>query len=97
MGMKKNANRLLIILIAILMLAGCGEAGEQIIPTFDNEWNAEVYPAEHEIKNDTTSGAKLIYVTSHSGSDVNLYFDYNCWFKDLSTMFFISNRNDKSE
>ena len=61
------------------------------------EWDAKVYPAEHEITTDTTSGAKLIYITTNSSKDNNLYFDYNCWFKDLSAMFFTSDRNGSNE
>ena len=61
------------------------------------EWDATVYPPEHEITIDKTSGAKLIYVTTNTSKDNNLYFDYNCWFKDLSAMFFTSDRNGSNE
>ncbi|NOY37338.1 MAG: hypothetical protein GXO83_07150 [Chlorobi bacterium] len=63
----------------------------------NNEWNAEIYPPEHMIIKDSTSGAKLIFVTTDTAADINLYFDWNCWFSDLSMMTFISTRTGRSE
>ena len=64
---------------------------------WENEWKAEIYPAEHETITDSISGAKLIYITTDSSRDINFYFDWNCWFEDLSMMAFISWRTGKAE
>lgn len=90
-------SKIISLLILVFVMFGCREVSDKNQLDFDNEWEAEVYPAEHEIVTDTTSGAKLIYVTTNSSNDNNLYFDYNCWFKDLSAMFFLSNRNGVNE
>jgi hypothetical protein len=95
--MRIKVFALLFILFIILILTSCEKSNKLIKTDSYTEWNAEVYPAEHEITIDTTSGSKLIYVTTNSSDDVNLYFDYNCWFKDLSAMFFTSNRNGTNE
>jgi len=86
-----------IIVSLVLVLVGCKDLNEQSNLTPDKEWNGRIYPSEHIVVEDTTSGAKLIYATTNSGNDNNLYFDYNCWFKDLSAMFFLSNRNGVNE
>jgi hypothetical protein len=62
-----------------------------------NTWKCEVLPAEHIITQDSVSGAKVIFVTSDSARDVNLYFDLNCWFEDLSMMIFYSDRRGRYE
>ncbi len=95
--MKINIFYLVIVISGLII----SSESEKLIAKNDNninkEWNAEVYPPEHEIVIDTTSGAKLIFITTNSSKDNNLYFDYNCWFKDLSAMFFTSNRNGSNE
>ncbi len=88
---------LIVISIFILLTTGCKSSTEKIELDYDSEWEAELYPAEHKIITDTTSGTKLIYVTTNNSDDINLYFDYNCWFNDLSAMFFISKRNGANE
>lgn len=82
--------------ILILFNTGCENSNQEDL-TFNSEWEGRIYPSEHIVVTDTTSGAKLIYVTTNTANDVNLYFDYNCWFKDLSAMFFISSRNGINE
>lgn len=62
-----------------------------------NNWECEIYPAEHEMTTDPETGVKLIFVTTDSSRDINLYFDWNCWFQDLSMMTFISWRTGRGE
>ncbi|HDL18248.1 MAG TPA: hypothetical protein ENH29_04255 [Bacteroidetes bacterium] len=64
---------------------------------WDDTRQCEVYPAEHRITQDAETGAKVIFVTTDTGRDVNLYFDLNCWFADLSMMVFYSNRTGRNE
>lgn len=64
---------------------------------WDDNWQCEVYPAEHRITQDAATGAKVIFVTTDTSRDVNLYFDLNCWFSDLSMMAFYSNRTGRQE
>ncbi len=81
----------------ILLLVGCKGQNEQKKSPLNKKWDGRIYPSEHVVVKDSTSGTKLIYTTTNSSSDNNLYFDYNCWFKDLSAMFFLSNRNGANE
>jgi len=85
------------VILLVLLIFSCQKVDEKIRNNFGNEWEAEIYPAEHEIVTDTTSGAKLIFVTTDSSKDINLYFDWNCWFKDMSMMTFISMRTGRGE
>lgn len=94
--MKRKAIYLLITSL-ILVLVGWEDSNNLNYTAFNKEWKGRIYPSEHIVVNDTTSGAKLIYATTNSSNDHNLYFDYNCWFKDLSAMFFTSDRNGASE
>ncbi|MCK5457433.1 MAG: hypothetical protein KAI45_09935, partial [Melioribacteraceae bacterium] len=86
-----------VIMAFVLVIVGCKGVDKQNDLAPNKEWEGRIYPSEHVVLDDTTSGAKLIYVTTNNSNDVNLYFDYNCWFKDLSAMFFISNRNGANE
>ena len=86
---------LLLLFTTALFFTSCNEPKSDV--SWDNEWEAEIYPAEHKITTDSTSGAKLIYVTTDSSTDINLYFDWNCWFEDLSMMTFISQRTGRGE
>ena len=62
-----------------------------------NTWQCQVYPSEHEITQDPEIGTKVIFVTTDSSKDVNLYFDLNCWAADLSMVVFYSNRTGRNE
>ena len=62
-----------------------------------NNWQCQVFPPEHETTTDPETGAKVVFVTSDTSKDVNLYFDLNCWFNDLSMMVFYSNRINSYE
>ena len=64
---------------------------------WSEEWSGRIYPPEHQVMADSTSGAKIIFATTNPGKDLNFYFDWNCWFKDQSCMFFTSDRNGKTE
>ena len=85
----------LLLLIATPFFISCNKPTPKII--WKNQWEAEIHPAEHLVTTDSTSGAKLIFATSDTATDINLYFDWNCWFEDLSMMVFISNRTGRSE
>ena len=87
--------KFILIVISIFIFTTCDDPTPEI--KWDTEWEAEIYPAEHKITVDSTSGAKLIFVTTNKGSDINLYFDWNCWFEDLSMMAFISQRTGRGE
>jgi hypothetical protein len=65
--------------------------------SWSDQWTGRIYPPEHKIVIDSTSGAKLIFVTTNPAKDLNFYFDWNCWFKDQSCLFFTSDRNGKTE
>ncbi len=83
----------LVLALTILFCACSSNDG----PVWTNNWACEIYPAEHEITTDSETGAKLIFVTTDTSRDNNLYFDWNCWFKDLSMMTFISWRTGRGE
>jgi len=62
-----------------------------------DKWYCKVFPPEHEITTDPETGAKVVFITSDTSKDVNLYFDLNCWFNDLSMMVFYSTRFNNHE
>jgi len=64
---------------------------------YTKSWECEIYPAEHEIATDPETGTKLLFVTTDTSRDNNLYFDWNCWFRDQSMMTFISWRTGQAE
>lgn len=66
-------------------------------PAWTNSWQSKIYPSEQDIMVDQDSGAKLIFVTTDTSRDNNLYFDWNCWFQDLSMMTFVSWRTGREE
>jgi len=60
-------------------------------------WEAEVFPAEHEITTVPETGARLIYVTNAPTVDTNLYFHRRSWLPDSSLLLFRSARSGRSE
>lgn len=58
----------------------------------DLTWQAEVFPCEREILTDPDSSARLIYVTTDSATDTNLYFHQRSWLPDSSLLLFHSAR-----
>ena len=64
---------------------------------WQNEWVCEVFPPEHQITEDSVSGTKLVFATSHPGKDLNFYFDLNCWTGDMAMLAFISDRTGRNE
>ncbi|MBI2433279.1 MAG: hypothetical protein HYV26_10440 [Candidatus Hydrogenedentes bacterium] len=60
-------------------------------------WEAEVFPAEREISGDAESGARLIFVTSNTAEDSNLYFHQHSWLADSSLLVFRTVRSGKME
>jgi oligogalacturonide lyase len=84
----------LLVLALFILLVACRSQYE---PVWTNNWECEIYPAEQKITTDPDSGAKLIFVTTDTSRDNNLYFDWNCWFQDLSMMTFLSWRTGKGE
>jgi hypothetical protein len=83
-------------LSTLLMLVLFGCSSEQNI-NWNSEWHGRIYPPEHKAVIDSVSGAKIIFATTNKSNDVNFYFDWNCWFKDQSAMFFTSDRNGEQE
>jgi len=88
-------NRSLTIFWLMLGL-GFGCTGNATIE-WQKNWQCQVFPPEHEITTDSETGAKVVFVTTNSSKDVNLYFDLNCWFNDLSMMVFYSDRFGRNE
>ncbi len=82
-------------ILAISFMLGFHSSSSQSQRT--DAWECEVYPPEHEVTQDSVTGAKVIFVTSDSSRDVNLYFDLNSWFADLSMLAFYSERNGRFE
>ena len=64
---------------------------------WENEWECEVSPPEHDVRVDSTTGAKLIFATTNASKDLNFYFDLNCWTADLSLLAFTSDRTGRTE
>ena len=85
----------LLLLFTIPFFISCNNPEPEIF--WENQWEAEILPAEHLVTTDSTSDAKLIYVTTDTATDINFYFDWNCWFEDLSMMTFISQRTGRGE
>jgi hypothetical protein len=61
------------------------------------EWDCEILPSERRIESDTSSGAEVIYVTTHPAQDQNLYFHDRCWLFDNQMMLFFSDRSGRQE
>ncbi len=95
--MIQMISKIIALIVLMLIIFGCQKVEDENANKYDVQWEVEIYPAEHEIITDTTSGAKLIFVTTNSRKDINLYFDWNCWFKDMSMMTFISMRTGRGE
>jgi len=89
----KNLKRLCILTISSTVLTCSTFSKSQ----WSDSWECQVYPPEHEIIQDTETGARIIFVTTDSSRDTNLYFDLNCWFADLSMMAFYSDRTGRNE
>ncbi len=85
-----------LIIFWLMLGLGFGCAGNATIE-WQKNWYCQVFPPEHEITTDPETGAKVIFVTTNSSKDVNLYFDLNCWFNDLSMMVFYSDRFGRNE
>ena len=89
---------LLFVWLATLVISGCSKPdNNKPEMNYVEEWNGRIYPPEHEIVTDSVSGAKIIFATTNPSTDLNFYFDWNCWFRDQSCMFFTSDRNGKTE
>ncbi len=84
--------------LVILLSVSSLNCNSQVLKNkWSDQWAGRIYPPEHKIVIDSTSGAKLIFVTTNPGKDLNFYFDWNSWFKDQSCLFFTSDRNGKTE
>jgi hypothetical protein len=60
-------------------------------------WEAELFPPEHKVEIDPTSGAKVVFVTTDKSNDHNLYFHDRSWLLDGKLMLFTSNRTGRME
>jgi hypothetical protein len=61
------------------------------------DWDCAILPSEQKIETDPMSGAKVVFVTTHSESDTNLYFHKRCFFLNNRMMLFYSDRFNRSE
>lgn len=93
----KNYYFLPLFLVLVLSISCKTKNSQQANINWTEEWKGRIYPSEQVITTDSVSGAKVIFVTTNPGKDLNFYFDWNCWFKDQSCMFFTSDRNGKTE
>jgi len=75
------------------LFLSCDEKQEM---NWQNSWECNVFPAEHEISQDEDSGAKIVFATTSQSKDLNLYFDLNCRTADLSMLVFTSDRTVKA-
>jgi hypothetical protein len=73
------------------LLVNAGLAGEI------GAWQAEMLPIEHEVAQDRESGVRLVFVTTASSMDQNLYFHQRSWLADESILLFRSDRTGRSE
>ena len=93
--------RALIFLLAlvgsVVTSRGQKASGQLSSVKWTEEWNGRIYPPEQKVFTDSVSGAKIIFITTHPGKDLNFYFDWNSWFRDQSCLFFTSDRNGKTE
>lgn len=64
---------------------------------FGRTWQCEIFPAEQRVEIDPASNAKVIFVTTDSANDYNLYFHDRCWLLQDSLMLFYSDRTGRSE
>jgi len=85
---------LLLVFAVVTLLVSCATKPEL---EWSRSWECDVFPAEHVIMQDPDSGARLIFATTDSAQDVNLYFDLNCWANDLSLLIFNSDRVGRNE
>ncbi len=59
-------------------------------------WDCAVFPAEAKTIIDSTSGAKLVFVTSATSEDTNLYFHQRSWLPDESMLVFHRKSGDST-
>ena len=85
---------LLFVIFFQTLFLSCDEKQEM---NWQNSWECNVFPAEHEISQDEDSGAKIVFATTNQSKDLNLYFDLNCWTADLSMLVFTSDRTGRNE
>jgi hypothetical protein len=60
-------------------------------------WDDVVLPPEQTVEVDPTSGAQVVFVTTHPGSYSNFYFHERCFLHDNRMMRFNSDRFGRSE
>jgi hypothetical protein len=90
--MKKVNLSLMVILLGSLV--SCKP--EQTVK-WENQWECEVFPPEHQVVNDSSTGTRLVFATTSAAKDLNFYFDLNCWTGDLSLLAFTSERTGRRE
>lgn len=60
-------------------------------------WDCEILPSEQRVEVDPRSGAKVIFATTHPGSDSNFYFHERCFLWNNRLLLFTSDRFGRSE
>ncbi|MCL4179536.1 MAG: hypothetical protein KJ072_17545 [Verrucomicrobia bacterium] len=66
-------------------------------PAYPATWYCPVFPPEQKVEVDPQSGAKVIFVTTHSASDSNFYFHERCFLWNNRMLLFNSERFGRSE
>ncbi len=83
-----------VVILLLLMVMPCRQA---LAETGTDHWSCPILPSEREIEIDPHSGAKIVFVTRHPGTDCNLYFHERSWLADGSMLVFLSDRTGRSE
>ena len=81
------------VFLTMLMIVFC-----QYLPVFaQNSWDCQIFPSEQKIETDEKSGAKIIFATTATANDNNLYFHDRCWLPNEKMMLFMSDRTGRNE
>jgi hypothetical protein len=62
---------------------------------WDHGYNLTVLPPEHRIEQDKNTGAQLLFLTSDSSNDINLYYHQRSWLSNSSAILFYSDRDPR--
>lgn len=77
--------------LTVLVAAG-GDAEKPSIPSFGSPYPLEVLPPEDRRLNDDRTGAELLFLTSGSTENENLYFHERSWLQDNSIILFYARK-----
>jgi hypothetical protein len=67
------------------------------LPAWGATWDCDILPSEQRVETDPTSGARIVFATTHPGTDSNFYFHERCFLWNNRLMLFGSDRFGRSE